>query len=117
MKKTFRFYLDIDAEDQEDAQRKLEESDGYSPDFDNLECIELEGSPIDQQTSEELQKFLGMENDDEMFNKVEPFFSGWDGWACQVEDCEFMCGLDTRDMFRHLMTHTKEELEEVLKDD
>lgn len=114
----FRFYLDIDAENREDAQSKLEESEGYNTAFDDLECIEIEDQIlIDKQTSEELQKFLGMENDDDMFDKVEPFFSGWDGWACQVEGCEFMCGLDTGDMFGHLMTHTKEELEETLKDD
>ena len=49
--KSFRFYIDIKAENKEEAQSKLEESDGYSPDFDNLECIELQIEyPIDKQT-------------------------------------------------------------------
>lgn len=115
--KSFRYYLDIDAENREDAQRQLEDMAGGMS-FGDLNCMEMPYEiAIDKQTSEELQKFLEMENDDDMFNKVEPFFSDWDGWACQVEDCEFMCGCDTRDMFRHLMTHTKKELEEVKNND
>ncbi len=113
--KSFRFYLDIKAENREDAQSKLEESERYDTAFDNLECIELQGDAIDQQTTEELKKFFNITNDDEILSKIEALFGDWQGWSCLVEDCYETIGCDTGDMFDHLKIHTKEELEEVLK--
>ena len=112
----FRFYLDIEAENKEAAQSKLEESEGYDPAFDNLECIEIE-EILDKQTTAQLKEFFNIQNNNEILNKIEPLFSGWDGWWCRVEDCGHTVGCDTGDMFDHLKTHTKEELEEALKND
>ena len=110
---TFRFFLDIDAKNRDDAQIQLEDkAAGMS--FGDLECIELDDTK-DQQTTEELKKFFNITNNDEILSKIEVLFGDWQGWSCRVEDCYHTVGCDTGDMFDHLKTHTKEELEEVLK--
>ena len=65
--------------------------------------------------TEDLKKFFNIKNDDEILGKIEVLFGDWQGWSCLVEDCGAVIGCDTGDMFDHLKTHTKDELEEVLK--
>lgn len=114
--KSFRYYLDIDADDREAAQIKLEDMAG-SMSFGDLDCIEIDydNIPIDQQTTDELKEFFKIKNDNEILGKIEVLFGDWQGWSCLVEDCCETIGCDTGDMFDHLKTHTKEELEEVLE--
>lgn len=112
---TFRYYLDIDAKDRDDAQEQLEDMAGGMS-FGDLNLMELPDEE-DKQTATQLKEFFKIKNNDEILKKIEPLFSGWDGWCCLVEDCLHVCGCDTGDMFDHLLTHTKEELEETLQND
>ena len=109
--KTFRFYLDIDAKDLDDAKNKLIDMSGGMS-FGDLDNTELESI---QTGNKELIKYLKIDSKgDNMFNKVEPLFSGFDGWACNV--CGDTVGCDTKDMFRHLQIHTISELKESKED-
>jgi len=104
----FRYFLDITAKNRDDAQEQLEEMAGGMS-FGDLDLIELPDVQ-DKQTAIQLKEFLEIKNENEVLNKIQQFFEGWDGWFCCIDNCGETIGCDTGDMFEHLLTHTKEEL-------
>jgi hypothetical protein len=109
--KSFRFYHDIDAENEEAAREELIEDMLTMPLVD-MPVEELES---DKLTTEELKKFLHIKDNLDILKKIESAWCGWDGWYCRVEDCGHVVGCDTGDMFDHMRTHTKKEIKEALE--
>lgn len=102
--KSFRYYLDIDAENRDDAQSQLEDMAGDMS-FGDLECIEL---PCDQFTYGEILQHFKIKDKYEAYDKIIEHFVEFDGFLCL--HCSESVGNDSKDMLEHLQKHTKEEL-------
>jgi hypothetical protein len=109
--KSFRFYHDIDAKNEEAARDQLIEDMETMPLCDMF----VEEKESDQFTTEELKKLLNITDNYETLSKIEAAWCGWDGWYCRVEDCGHVVGCDTGDMFDHMKTHTKKEILEAME--
>lgn len=107
MTETYRFYVDIKAESREQAESI------FACDSEH----ECEWIPSKKITHAQLLKFLGIENNEDLFDAMEPYWGGWDGWYCNVEDCGEVVGLDTGDMAAHMLYHTIAELKKTRDDD
>lgn len=103
--KTFRYYLDIDAKDRDDAQSQLEDM-AASMSFGDLDFIEI---PSEQWDIKELMKHFGIKDKYDIYNKIENHFVDFDGLLCR--HCSESIGNEGKQMLDHLQTHTKEELE------
>lgn len=103
--KTFRFFMDIDAENLDDAKEELVERAGDMGSFGDLDNTELERIN-DQLTYEELCKFFKVKEIE--FSNIQNHFVEYDAWLCL--HCSDDVGNDKKDMIRHLMKHTTEEL-------
>ena len=102
--KTFRYYLDIDAKDRDDAQSQLEEN-AASMSFGDLDVIEM---PSEQLTYDEVLKHFGIKDKYEAYDKIQNHFHEFDGWLCK--HCSKSVSNDSKDMLNHLQMHSIEEL-------
>ena len=102
--KTFRYYLDIEAKDRDDAQEQLEDM-AASMSFGDLDMMEL---PSDQMSYDEILQHFKIKDKYEAFDKIIKHFVEFDGWLCR--HCSESVGNDSKDMLEHLQKHTKEEL-------
>lgn len=103
--KSFRFYIDIDAENEEAARKEL---------IDQMISYPLVDMPVEEIASqkisyEELCKFLDVKDID--FDDIENRFCEYDAWLCL--HCRDDVGNEKKAMIHHLMTHTLEELKKT----
>lgn len=105
--KSFRFYVDIDAENQDAARTELIEQMETYP----LVDMPVEEKPSQQMTYEEAQKIFGFTDKYDAYGKIVHHFGDYDAYLCR--HCCADVGNDTKDMISHLMTHTLEELKKT----
>ncbi len=104
--KTFRYSLEIDAENRDDAQEQLEEMAGGMS-FGDLQCEEI---PSEQISIDEIMKYFKIKDKYHIYDKIIEHFVDFEGLLCR--HCSESVGNDSKDMLNHLQKHTKEELEE-----
>ena len=102
--KSFRFYIDIDAENEDAARDELIEQMIAYP----LVDMPVEEIPTSQMTYEEAQKLFGFTDKYDAYDKVSKHYYDFDAWMCK--HCGHTEGNDSKDMLAHLMTHTQNEL-------
>lgn len=101
---TFRYFLDIDAKDRDDAQKQLEDmAAGMS--FGDLDMVEI---PREQMTYDEVLKHFGIKDKYAAYDKIKNHFYDFDAWLCK--HCGDSVGNDSKDMLEHLQMHSIEEL-------
>ena len=103
--KTFRFYLDIDAKNLEDAKEELIDMAGDGGSFGDLDNIEIQ---CEQITYDEVLKHFGIKDKYEAYDKIQNHFEEFDGWLCK--HCSKSVSNDSKDMLNHLQMHSIEEL-------
>jgi hypothetical protein len=102
--KTFRYSLEIDAENRDDAQEQLEEmAAGMS--FGDLQCEEI---PSEQMSYRQILEHFKVKHKYEAYDKIKIHFVDFDGWLCK--HCSASVGNDSKDMVEHLQMHSIEEL-------
>ena len=105
--KAFRFFLDIDADNLEEAKEKLIDMAGDGGSFGDLDNIELDHT-YDALSYDQIKAYLGFENKYDAYNKIVNHFVDYDAYLCR--HCSADVGNDTKGMISHLMKHTLEEL-------
>jgi len=105
--KSFRFYIDIDAENEEAAREDLIEQMVAYP----LVDMPVEEIPSHQMTYEEAQKIFGFKDRYDLYEAIQNHFGDYDAWLCR--HCLHSVGNDSKEMLDHLMTHTREELKKT----
>ena len=105
--KSFRFYLDIDAENEETARTQLYEDMQTLPLCDMF----VEVLPSEQISYDEAKKLFGFKDKYDAYGKIVNHFYDYDAYLCK--HCAVDVGNDTKEMIRHLMTHTLEELKKT----
>lgn len=105
--KAFRFFLDIDAENLEEAKEKLIDMAGDGGSFGDLDNTEL-FQTYDAQSYEEIKALFGFEDKYDAYDKIVNHFVDYDSYLCR--HCSADVGNDSKSMISHLMKHTAEEL-------
>jgi len=103
--KSFRFYLDIDADTEEKAREQL---------YEDMQTLPLCDMFVEERESkkisyEELAKHLKVKDID--FGDIDNHFCEYDAWLCL--HCKADVGNESKAMIHHLMTHTLEELKQT----
>lgn len=105
--KSFRFYIDIDADTEEKAREQLYEDMQTLPLCDMF----VEIKPSQQLSYEEAKELFGFTDKYDAYDKIVNHFGDYDAYLCR--HCCADVGNDTKDMISHLMTHTREELKKT----
>jgi len=108
--KAFRFFLDIDAENLDEAKEKLIDMAGDGGSFGDLDNIELI-QEYDQLSYDEIKDLFGFKDKYDAYEKIVNHFTDYDAYLCR--HCSSDVGNDAKDMISHLMKHTLEELKKT----
>lgn len=107
--KSFKFYVEIDADTEDQARDEL---------IKQMEAYPLIDMPVeeikpqwDEKTSvEDVLKCFDMEDKYDFMNKIDKMYEDWDGYSCKV--CGDTVPCDSKELVLHMTLHTIEEIKE-----